>query len=74
MKDAITWTLIGLAFFASIFGAYQIFIDDAFASEYDQCGNATSECDRWGKECSARYECRCQGGPVLFYCWPGTPN
>jgi len=74
MKDAITWTMIGLAFFASIFGAYQIFVDDT--SALPVCPDIV-KCEVLYEECNAsasQYVCRCQGGPLLWYCYPGEPN
>lgn len=70
MKQLTKLLLLGLVFFAVIFGASQILLDDT--DDLAACGNALLLCEYAGDPCDGIDECHCEGGPWVFYCELGA--
>lgn len=68
MKQVTKFVLLGIVFFTIIFGASQIFMDDAGAMF--RCGR-NSLCDYPQDPCNGLDPCVCQGDMLVIYCWPG---
>lgn len=72
IKKLFSFVLVFLVAITIFFGAYQLFIDDVEATLFD-CGK-NSVCYEIGDPCGGDLGCVCNGGPNVFYCWPGIPE